>query len=167
MAQQTNHLTKKTDDVVLVSELKCTVAEFATKYTTLKKGEKVNVTLTDVSDANISKLAQTLQKMSATTISKAASDDNYIVVLVLESKDELTKIPAEVFKDCKAIVSVTIPECVELIESGAFDGCSALPQSVTMIGDWAFSHCDNLQTIYCSQAVYDEYHETYPQMVVK
>jgi len=135
---------EKTDDVVLVSELKCTVAEFATKYTTLKKGEKVNVTLTDVSDANISKVAQTLQKMSATTISKAASDDNYIVVLVLESKDELTKIPAEVFKDCKAIVSVTIPECVELIESGAFDGCSALEavkilSEVAVIQEGAFA----------------------------
>ncbi len=114
---------KPVDEVTLVSELKCTVAEFATKYTTLKKGEKVTVTLTDVSDANIAKVSETLKKMSADPISKAG-EAKYIVSLILESiSNALKTIPADTFKGVEVLREVVIPACVEAIQSDAFAEC--------------------------------------------
>ena len=102
---------KPVDQEKLVSELKCTVDEFATKYTTLKKGEKVTVTLTDVSDANIAKVSETLKKMSADPISKAG-EAKYIVTLILESiSNALKTIPADTFKGVEVLREVVIPAC--------------------------------------------------------
>ena len=114
---------KPVDQDKLVSELKCTVDEFATKYTTLKKGEKVTVTLTDVSDANIAKVSETLKKMSADPISKAG-EAKYIVTLILESiSNALKTIPADTFKGVEVLREVVIPACVEAIQSDAFAEC--------------------------------------------
>lgn len=57
-------------------------------------------------------------------------------------------IKADAFKD-KRIVSVTIPNSVTTIESGAFTGCTSLksiilPESVITIGDNAFKGCTKL-----------------------
>ena len=114
---------KPVDQEKLVSELKCTVDEFATKYTTLKKGEKVTVTLTDVSDANIAKVSETLKKMSADPISKAG-EAKYMVTLILESiSNALKTIPADTFKGVEVLREVVIPACVEVIQSDAFAEC--------------------------------------------
>ncbi len=110
-------------EVVLVSELKCTVAEFATKYQTLKKGEPVSVTLTDVSDANIAQVSETLKNMSAQTLAKAG-ETGYILRLVLESiSNALKTIPADTFKGVEVLREVVIPACVEVIQSDAFAEC--------------------------------------------
>ncbi len=107
----------------MVSELKCTVAEFATKYQTLKKGEPVSVTLTDVSDANIAQVSETLKKMSAQTLAKAG-ESVYILRLVLESiSNALKTIPADTFKGVEVLRKVVIPACVEAIQSDAFAEC--------------------------------------------
>lgn len=116
-----------TPEVVLVSELKCTVSEFETKYQTLKKDEPVSVTLTDVSNSNISKVSAVLKKMSGTSLQKAAEESKYIVALVLESKDNsLTAIPAEAFKGCAVLKAIEIPESVTEILADAFAGCDIL-----------------------------------------
>ncbi len=116
-----------TPEVVLVSELKCTVSEFETKYQTLKKDEPVSVTLTDVSNSNISKVSAVLKKMSGTSLQKAAEESKYIVSLVLESKDNsLTAIPAEAFKGCAVLKAIEIPESVTEILADAFAGCDIL-----------------------------------------
>lgn len=111
----------------LVSSLECTVKDFAVKYITLKKGEKVFVTLTDVSDANLAQVSETLRKMSVTRISKSGSDQ-FRVILVLKSQESLTKIPAKAFKGCTAISEITIPESVRKIEAGAFADCTELSE---------------------------------------
>ncbi len=116
-----------TPEVVLVSELNCTVSEFETKYQTLKKDEPVSVTLTDVSNSNISKVSAVLKKMSGTSLQKAAEESKYIVALVLESKDNsLTAIPAEAFKGCAVLKAIEIPESVTEILADAFAGCASL-----------------------------------------
>ncbi|MCQ2252978.1 MAG: DUF4595 domain-containing protein [Bacteroidales bacterium] len=127
--EQTGNDQNPTEEVKLVSELKCTVAEFADKYTTLKKGEAVKVTLTDVSNSNIAKVSEILKKMSgSTTLQKAGKESAYIIALYLQSADgnALTEIPAEAFKGCTAIKSIEIPETVTKILADAFVGCSGL-----------------------------------------
>jgi hypothetical protein len=56
------------------------------------------------------------------------------------------------FAECKALVSVELPDTTVSIGNGAFMDCSALPtlvipESVTEIGDSAFADCVNLSTI--------------------
>ena len=57
-----------------------------------------------------------------------------------------------ILRDCKNLISVTIPDSVTKIDFGAFDGCSSLtritiPDSVTSIGGKAFSRCTRLTEI--------------------
>jgi uncharacterized repeat protein (TIGR02543 family) len=58
------------------------------------------------------------------------------------------------FCGCTQLKSVTIPNSVTWIGTQTFADCSSLtsitiPGNVTSIGDWAFSGCRNLGTIYC------------------
>ncbi len=132
----------------MVSERKCTVAEFATKYQTLKKGEPVSVTLTDVSDANIAQVSETLKKMQASaTLAKAGTDAKYIITLIIESVSEALKtIPANTFKGVEVLREVVIPACVEVIQSDAFAECVNLEVvkilgKETKVDEKAFEDC--------------------------
>ena len=56
------------------------------------------------------------------------------------------------------LTSVTIPNSVTTIGSGAFSGCSALtsitiPNSVTTISDYTFNECTNLQKVNIGKSV--------------
>ncbi len=56
------------------------------------------------------------------------------------------------FHDCTGLTSVTIPNSVTSIGDGAFSDCSGLtsvtiPDSVTSIGDYAFSSCTGLTSV--------------------
>ena len=55
---------------------------------------------------------------------------------------------------CSSLTSVTIGNSVTSIGNGAFSDCSSLtsvtiPNSVTSIGKWTFSDCTSLDTIIC------------------
>lgn len=252
-----------------VAKLRFTVDEFAEKYSTIQKGEKVTVTISDVTNLNISKLAETLLKMSPDAESADDADPKYQIALIMESDGSLECIQKQTFKDCVVLVEVTIPKGVYRIETKAFEGCTSLktatllfgetsvydfafpeyvsvelsvelglwwpadieryvnafddeivvvdvpfsnyseqditdalkrienrkvslvipnflskigegafsdcpcianvviPFCVKEIGSGAFANCANLEAIYCTQALYDKYHDKYPKMVVK
>ena len=70
----------------------------------------------------------------------------------------VTSIGLNAFRDCRGLMSVTIPNSVTSIGNHAFDGCSGLtsvkiPDSVTSIGDWAFEGCSGLTSITIGNSV--------------
>ena len=65
---------------------------------------------------------------------------------------KVTGIGRNLFKNCKEVTSVTIPDGVTSIGPSAFDLCFGLksvtiPSSVKTIGEWAFSACFRLQPV--------------------
>ena len=75
--------------------------------------------------------------------------------------DTVIYVNVEAFKDDSAIESVTIPDSVQRILSGAFRNCSNLKvanlggESLERISDSAFYNCSKLETVYISGNVYD------------
>ena len=67
-------------------------------------------------------------------------------VTFAEEDFPVTNIGVSAFKNCTALLSITIPNSVTSIGSEAFYGCSSLtsitiPNSVTSIGEQAFWNC--------------------------
>ena len=65
---------------------------------------------------------------------------------------EIGTATSNVFRDCTALTSVTIPNTVEEIDDSAFKNCTSLnsiviPDSVEEIGDQAFFGCVSLSSI--------------------
>lgn len=69
----------------------------------------------------------------------------------------MTAIPDYCFFACSSLESVTIPEGVTTIGSGAFQSCNlnalTLPSTITSIGNYAFGKNNNLQSIICSATI--------------
>ena len=73
----------------------------------------------------------------------------------IKFSNEIEKIPSYLFynsSNLNSLTSITIPDSVTTIGEGAFSGCTGLtsmtiPDSVTTIGGGAFEDCTNLETI--------------------
>ena len=71
----------------------------------------------------------------------------------IPENSKLTTIGNYVFQNCSSLTSISIPEGVTSIGSYAFSGCSSLtsisiPKSVTSIGDYAFKDCSSLASVH-------------------
>jgi len=93
----------------------------------------------------------------------------------VEIADTVTELGDEVFKDCKALITITIPPSITKIDHQMFNGCLSLenvilsegsmtdlpnhafygmslktitiPSSITKVGDWAFGGCEYLEAV--------------------
>ena len=65
--------------------------------------------------------------------------------------DNVNSLNTFLFKDCSNLNAITIPESVQIIEDYVFQYCDLreihIPAGVTTIGDYAFSHNNNLEKI--------------------
>ena len=73
--------------------------------------------------------------------------------VIFEEQSQLEIIDSMVFEYCDSLISITIPESVTSIGSGAFRHCSSLisikiPEGVTSIGSEAFRYCNKLIEVY-------------------
>lgn len=71
---------------------------------------------------------------------------------------QLTSIANGAFRNCRALVSISIPKGVTSIGDEAFRKCSALtnitmPENLASIGEWALADCKSLTTIYIPKDV--------------
>lgn len=64
--------------------------------------------------------------------------DFYNEIVVLEVNEGVTEIGLEAFKDCKNLVTVNLPESLEVIGDGAFQGCTAI-EEITVPGGTSLS----------------------------
>ena len=69
----------------------------------------------------------------------------------------VTEIGYEAFMRCSSLYSVTLPDCIEKIDTRAFMGCGftsfTIPESVTYIGFAAFGNCSSLKEIVIPESV--------------
>ncbi|WP_181999576.1 leucine-rich repeat domain-containing protein [Bacteroides stercorirosoris] len=67
----------------------------------------------------------------------------------------IDRLPAYTFKGCAALISITMPDQIDIIEQGAFTGCSSLeeinlPPNLESIYTEAFSDCTSLSAVQSS-----------------
>lgn len=76
--------------------------------------------------------------------------DFYNEIVVLEVNEGVTEIGLEAFKDCKNLVTVNLPESLEVIGDGAFQGCTAIEEITvpggTSLGWYVFMGCTALKS---------------------
>ncbi|MBQ4119108.1 MAG: leucine-rich repeat protein [Clostridia bacterium] len=87
----------------------------------------------------------------------ASSAGNFIIPRTLDGYPVMG-INYGAFSGCKNFTSVTIPDCVRIIDGCAFKGCTNLrevtiPNSVTDIGSYAFEDCSYLLSISIPKSV--------------
>ena len=67
---------------------------------------------------------------------------------LLLTLNDVAEIPVNMFKDCRQITKVVIPDSVDTINSGAFNGCTGLKTidlgKVRHIDNYVFCGCENL-----------------------
>jgi hypothetical protein len=88
-----------------------------------------------------------------TVVAKKELKDMIDIKIPTEYKHQpVTAIGKYAFKDCEGLMSVVIPDTVNLIDEESFYNCKSLtnvtiPKSVVKIGDSAFYYCSNLKTV--------------------
>ena len=94
---------------------------------------------------------------SCSDFSSSSSSPFYYIRANIENftfGEEVKKIPASLCYGMSNLTKVTIPNSVTSIGQWAFTYCTGLtevtiPNSVTEIGSWAFSYCSGLTDFYC------------------
>ena len=75
----------------------------------------------------------------------------------IELETGMTKIPANLLRDCPGFTTITIPNTVTEIGFCAFAGTNltsiVIPDTVTEIGDWAFEDCKQLSSVSLSNSM--------------
>ena len=77
---------------------------------------------------------------------------------VISFDNDVTLIPRSAFSGCKTMTSVVLPNSVETIDYGAFNGLLNLvsvhiPESTTVIGERAFMKCSSLEEVIFSEGL--------------
>jgi hypothetical protein len=75
-----------------------------------------------------------------------------VTTITFTGENELEKIGATVFRDCKKLQSINLPATVTEIGEYAFDRCESLvsielPAGLTLISDYLFRGCNKLETV--------------------
>ncbi|MBQ8179702.1 MAG: leucine-rich repeat domain-containing protein [Candidatus Methanomethylophilaceae archaeon] len=70
----------------------------------------------------------------------------------VEIKPDVDSIPSFLFRNCKQLSDIHLPESLKIIGECSFSGCSSLktiklPKDLTTIGDYAFSNCSELGSV--------------------
>lgn len=80
----------------------------------------------------------------------ATHRDAMVVCPYFRLPDDLVFIPADAFRNCTCLTTITLPAALTTIEDDAFSGCSSLaevitfPAALTTIGDFAFRNCSSI-----------------------
>ena len=73
-------------------------------------------------------------------------------IIKCDIKEGTFSIASQAFHECKSLKTIQLPDTVTLIGDYAFSECQKLtviiPNSVTSIGEWAFSQCQNVY-VFC------------------
>lgn len=85
-------------------------------------------------------------------------DSEVIIPLTSPDGDRVTSIGSGAFYNCTSLVTIEIPESVEIIEDHAFRGCTGLisidiPSNVKIIYENTFQYCENLLEVTISSNV--------------
>lgn len=142
-AVPSNGATLTTDEIVSIN------ASEAVEVTDLSlAGEIDSETLATVVEGFESLSSLDLSGMSSEIPAGAFEGKTTLTEVTLP---EVETIQPNTFKDCENLQTVTVPESVTAIGEGAFSGCSSLESisltGIDAIGAGAFSGCDNLTTI--------------------
>ena len=95
----------------------------------------------------------TIENLGSNILYTPASVKNGIsqIKTVVFEGAEFKTLPTNFFRECKNLISVTLPEGIEAIGNSAFSGTAitsiTIPASVTSIGTGAFMNCANLETV--------------------
>lgn len=87
------------------------------------------------------------------------TDENIVIPDYSPSGDRVTKIRARAFAGNNNLISVQIPETVQVIGEGAFEQCKNLesvnlPSKITIIHSYTFSGCEKLKGVEIPAGVY-------------
>ena len=94
-----------------------------------------------------------LEKITVPATVKSYGDKVFRACKSLTSvtiKEGVTKITAEMFKDCVALTTLQLPSTIDTIQESAFRGCTLLssitiPNKVSKIPSYAFAECSSLK----------------------
>lgn len=128
------------DFVYTVSDKKVTITEY--------RGSKAIVTI-----------PSKINGLKVTTIG-AASFSNNKAIKEVKVPSSVTSVQYNAFADCSKLVTVSLPEGLQVLESGAFWECGSLkeitiPGSIETLGNAVFPYCVKLEKVTLSSGLTD------------
>ena len=103
------------------------------------------------------RIPKSLETVDAGTWGEYAPFKGCTILSDVELESGMTKIPANLLRDCPGFTTITIPNTVTEIGFCAFAGTNltsiVIPDTVTEIGDWAFEDCKQLSSVSLSNSM--------------